>query len=598
MRRLGAAVVAFLLSAAASLSADDFDAWILSRGQVQTLGHPTETQLPVGSLQKPFIVRAWARSHLTATPPRFTCMRTSGCWRPSGHGTLDLRGAIRESCNTYFRLLARETPPEAIRASFEAAGFSWTGEMTDAEAIGLKGPAGTRVAPERLIASYVDLARTPWASRDDVRREMLSGLKDAAEDGTAAGLRLWGFMAKTGTVPALDGAPLKTSGFAMILDDTGFAFLGLLRRGTGREAAIRAGAEIARLRPGLIARPTASVSAPSKPRLLAKKRGLEDPVRVEMLDELRLEGVQLKNLGSSPVDSSQGYVGPGAVVAAAPGDRFSGSDWEIRAAKPVFTRRVHASLEVEKREGPLRLIATMTARDYANGILKAELGPTTDPLRVQLASAVLRYAARGPRHADADVCDSTHCAWFVGEGPVPRWLKPDAARNETEVAKDLTDEEWSRAVADARAEPGAPDLWTADCGGDPVSPHFIWGGGDRRVIACPRHPKGSGRVWRREWPQADLMAVFGSKPEAIDVTTIDGQWMLRVKLASRSAAGSKAAIVLTYDEAHRRLAQRMGWDAMPAPAARVSRNGAGFAAEGVGFGHRAGLCLGPPAASR
>ena len=591
MRTLRAAAFAFLLSSVAPLSADDFDAWVLTHGQIQTLGHPAEELLTVGSLQKPFIARAWARSHPAGATPRFTCTRNSGCWRPSGHGTLDLRGAIRESCNTYFRLLARDTPPEAIRASFEAAGFSWAGEMSDVEAIGIKGPAGVRVAPARVIESYVDLVRTPWSSREDVRREMLSGLKDAAEDGTAAGLRLWGFMAKTGTVPALDGAPLKTSGLAMILDDQGFAFLGLLRRGTGREAAIRAGAEIAKLRPGSIVRAPAATPARSKPRPPAKKRALEDPIRVEMLDELRLTGVRIKNLGSSPVDSSHGYVGTGAAIDAGPGDHFSEGDWEIRAATPVFERRVHASLEVERRVGPLRLIATMTARDYANGILKAELGTASGPLRAQLAAAVLRYAARGARHAEADVCDTTHCAWFVGEGPVPRWLRPDAARNETEMARDLTDEEWSRAVSEARAEPRGPDLWTADCGGDPVSPHFIWGGGDRRVVACPRHPKGGGRMWRREWPEADLIAVFGSKPQAIDVTTVDGQWMLRMKLAPRSTGGSPTTMALPYDDAHRRLARRLGWDAMPAPAARVSRTRGGFVAEGVGFGHRAGLCL-------
>ena len=590
-------ICAFVLGAIPTVWADDFDAWILSREKVQTLGHPAEAQLPVGSLQKPFLVRAWARSHRAEATPRFTCTRTSGCWRPSGHGTLDLRGAIRESCNTYFRMLARETPPREIRASSEEAGFSWMGEMTEAETIGLKGPAGVTVEPERLLASYVDLVRTPWAAREDVRGEMLSGLRDAAGDGTAAGLRLWGFMAKTGTVPALDGALLKTSGFAMVLDDAGFAFLGLLRRGTGREAAIRAGAEIAKLRPGTISRAPAATPR-SKPRPIVKARGLEDPVRVEMLEELRLAEVRLKNLGSSPVDSSRGYVGPGSVVGTAPGDRFLDGHWEIRAAKPVFVRRVHAALEVGRHEGPLRLIATMTARDYANGILKAELGTSPGPLRVQLASAALRYAVRGPRHQDADVCDTTHCAWFVGEGPVPRWLRPDAARNETEFAKDLTDEEWSRAVREARAEPRGPELWTADCGGDPVSPHFIWGGGDRRVVGCPRHPKGSGRAWRREWPEADLVAVFGSKPQSIDVTTIDGQWMLKVKLTPRSGTGSPTTIALTYDEAHRRLAQRLGWDAMPAPAARVSRTGGGFAAEGVGFGHRAGLCLGSPAASR
>lgn len=578
--------------AAMSVAADDFDAWILSRGQIQTLGHPTETRLPVGSLQKPFLVRAWALSHHRARTPAFTCMPNSGCWRPSGHGTLDLRGAIRESCNTFFKLLARETPQAAIQASFRDAGFVWKGDLTDAEAIGLPGPAEAKVSPEQLLASYVDLVRTPWRDRDDVRAELLSGLKDSADDGTASGLRLWGFLAKTGTAPALDGAPLKTSGFAMVLDDSGFAFLGLLRRGTGREAAIRAGAEIARRRPGSISRP-----APTNPEnrsrpasRAATKRSLEDPVRVEMLDELHLTDVRVTNQSQGPVDSSLGFVGQGAFVNVVAGDRFSEAQWEIRASKPAFERRVHAALEVLNAEGAIRLIATMTARAYANGILKAEFGPSPASLRAPLASTVLRFLSRGPRHAHADVCDSTHCAWFVGEGPVPRWLRPDSAIHERAMASDLTDAEWAQAMTGARDQAAGPDQWTADCGGDPVSSHFIWGGGDRSVTSCPRHPKGRGRVWRRVWSRAALAAVFGAAPEAIDVTTIDGQWMLRV-VGRRPPSASDQTLALTYDDAHRRLAKRMGWDAMPAPASRVSRTATGFVAEGTGFGHRVGLCL-------
>jgi hypothetical protein len=595
MRWPWAAACSLLLSTPA-VFADDFDAWLLRRGVVQKIGHPVEVELPVGSLQKPFLVRAWAGSHPVDALPKFTCTATSGCWRPAGHGPLDLRGAVRESCNTYFRLLSRETPPDAIRKSFEEAGFLWSGEMTEAETIGLKGPAGARVAPGRLLESYVDVVRSPWAAREDVRQQMLSGLKDAAQDGTAAGLRLFGLMAKTGTVPALDGAPLKTSGLAMIVDDNGFAFLGLLRRGTGREAAIRSGEEIARLRPGLVARPAAS-KAPAKARSTTSRRRLEDPVTVQMLDELRVEEVKLKNLASHPVDSSRGYIGPGAEVKMAPGDRFSESDWEVSAARPAFLRRVRATIGVADKT-PLRLIVTMSSRDYANGILKAELGATPNGLRSALASAVLRYLSRGPRHAEADVCDSTHCAWFVGEGPVPRWLRPDTAANEKEMAKDLTDGEWSRALGDARGEPKGPDMWTADCGGDPASPHFIWGGADRRVIACPRHPKGSGRTWTRAWKEADLVAIFGSKPQDIDVAIIDGQWMMKVTLAGRASTGASTTIALTYDEAHRRLADRLGWNAMPAPAARVRRASGGFTAEGVGFGHRVGLCLGAPYAPR
>jgi len=594
MRSRRVTVISLLLGALVPvpLRAADFDAWILDRGRIRTLGSPAEKRLPAGSLQKPFLARAWAASHPRDAAPSVTCTKTSGCWRPDGHGTLDLRGAIRESCNTYFRQIARDSTSQAIRESFHDAGFTWAGEMTEAEAIGLPGPAGVRVTPEKLLASYAGLVRSPWADRDAIRRELLEGMKDAARVGTASGLRLWGFWAKTGTVPALDGAPLRTSGLAMVVDDGGFAFLGLLRRGIGREAALRAGDEIALIRTGLSRRPKeASSIRRSRPRV--EKRRLEDPVRVRMLDELRLDDVRLQNLGAGPVDSSRGFIGPRASVTVVPGDSYSEGAWEITARKPEFERRVRAALRVEREEGPIRLIATMSARDYANGILKAELGTATGELRARLAAAALRYLQRGARHPEAEVCDSTHCAWFVGEGPVPRWLRPDAARNEREMAPDLSDSEWTQAVREAGIAPRGADLWTADCGGDPASPHFIWGGGDRRMTACPRHPRGSRRGWRREWSASDLAGVFGSKPESIEVAIVDGQWLLKVRLAARDPLRGATTLSLTYDEAHRRLATLLGWDAMPAPATRVFRTSRGFLAEGTGFGHRVGLCLTP-----
>lgn len=583
------ALLGLLALAARPLKADDFDAWVLNRGQIQIIGHPTETRLRVGSLQKPFLARAWAASHETGPAPAFTCTRSSGCWRPAGHGTLNLRGALRESCNTYFRFLARETEPSAIAASFRAAGFDWSGELNDAEVIGLPGFTPITIAPARLLESYSELVRAPWLSREDVRLEVLAGLRDAAQEGTASGLGLWGFLAKTGTVPALDGTPLRTSGFALALDDAGFALLGLLRNGTGREAAIRAGASIAKLRPAAAIRSPAGAGArPTGLRTIRPKRGLEDPVEVLMLDELRPREVRLKNLTSGPLDSSRGFVGPGAEVTVRSGDRFAAGLWEIKAPAPAFERRLRGSIVVEGGEGPFRLVARMAARDYANGVLKAELGPATPGLRAQLAAAALRFVHRGPRHPAADVCDATHCAWFVGEGPVPRWIRPDAARHEKETAASLTDGEWAQAKAAARNEPRGLAQWTADCGGDPVSPHFVWGGGDRRVNACPRHPRGRGRIWRRPWPAADLAAIFGAEPLSMDVVTRDGQWFLRVKLQGKSAT-----VDFNYDDVHRRLAARLGWDSMPAPASRVTRTEQGFTAEGVGFGHRAGLCLSP-----
>jgi hypothetical protein len=593
---VGSAALALLVLTTV-VHADDFVAWILTQGRIRDAQHFGNEPVPVGSLQKPFLVRAWAADHATGATPMFHCSPSSGCWRPSGHGTLDLRGALRDSCNTYFRFLARGTSARAIEASFRDTGFLWDGTMTEAEAIGIHGSARSRITPSRLLEGYVSLTGVPWPSRDDVRKELLDGLKDAADSGTAAGLRLWGFRAKTGTVPALDGTPLKTSGFAMILDDTGFALLGLLRKGTGREAAIRAGDMLSKLRPDLLRRPAAGDSASgtgTAPRpTTSPVRRLEDDVRVEMLNELRLEEVRLVNAGSSPTDSTRGFIGPGAEVTVAAEERFSAGLWQIRASRPAFKRTVKAALEVTAVQGSTRLIATMTSRDYINGVLRAELGLPSSNLRTPLAAATLRYLAHGPRHARADVCDSTHCTWFVGEGPVPRWISPAVSTTERGLAAALTDDEWNQAKLLARDRADGPDLWTADCGGDPVSPHFLWGNGDRRLVSCPRHGHGSGRIWRRVWPEGDLVRIFGVRPRSIEVAIVNGQWFLKVMVAGPSVETRRNALLLNYDDAHRRLAGRLGWDALPSPAARVLPTARGFVAEGVGLGHRAGLCLAP-----
>ena len=51
-------------------------------------------------------------------------------------------------------------------------------------------------------------------------------------------------------------------------------------------------------------------------------------------------------------------------------------------------------------------------------------------------------------------------------------------------------------------------------------------------------------------------------------------------------------VSVLYDDAHRALAAVLGWGALPSPPDRVTRTATGFRAEGVGAGHRVGLCLG------
>ena len=62
--------------------------------------------IPVGSLVKPFTALAYS-SQYGLPLPSYVCRGTAThCWRPRGHGRLDLRAAIAYSCNSYFLMLA------------------------------------------------------------------------------------------------------------------------------------------------------------------------------------------------------------------------------------------------------------------------------------------------------------------------------------------------------------------------------------------------------------------------------------------------------------------------------------------------------------
>jgi hypothetical protein len=72
----------------------------------------------------------------------------------------------------------------------------------------------------------------------------------------------------------------------------------------------------------------------------------------------------------------------------------------------------------------------------------------------------------------------------------------------------------------------------------------------------------------------------------------DGVWGLEIE------TGEGGPRVLHYDEAHRALAAVLGWASLPSPADRAFPLANGWRAEGVGLGHRVGLCLGPEAPLR
>lgn len=582
--------VAPLLAAsglAAALSASDggLIVWRLEGDRVVAdVGAPA-APLPVGSLQKPFVAKAWARAHPTLVPEPFKCDPRSGCWLRSGHGLLNVTRATAVSCNAYFRRLAEETPEVDLVATLRGEGFVVGERVSPDAAIGLEG-GGVTISPATLLEAYRRLTREPWTTGEPVRRLVLSGLRDAALSGTAHGLARRGYWAKTGTSAAIDGRPLATSGWAVAVDDSGWGVLGLLPEGTGREAAVELAAPLSRLRPWAtpIGRDARDVegraTAPGAPPVTGS-------VRVSLFEALGPARVTVRNCGGSPAAGSRGYVGAGATVDLKAGERLGTALWELSIPERHVVRRVRGALSCQGGPGAtLRVIADLEPREYVDGVLAAELPEGRPLLRDNLAPAVLRFLSAGPRHEDADVCDTTHCAWFVGRGPRLTWHGETATlvprRGASGAPALLDDAAWARALAAAR-EPG-PAFWTGHCGGAPLSPHAVWGNGDRRVASCPRHTGGASRPWSRAWSEAEVAAAFGEAVDDLSVEWPDGVWTLVVR-----AGGSSRP--WRYDEAHRALAAALGWGALPSPATRVARASGGWKAEGFGLGHRVGLCL-------
>jgi hypothetical protein len=595
---LAAALAAVLDAPAAGAGAPLV--WHLVDGRV-TPGESAGVSYAVGSLQKAWVLQAWASSHPdpSAAPPRLVCERSSRCWLAAGHGAVDLRRATALSCNTYFRRLAEETSEAARRAALIAAGFDVPGTLTPAEAIGLDaGGEHVTIAPARLLEAYSSLLRAPWSVRDELRREWLDGMRDAAENGTAAGIPLRGLLAKTGTVAALDGTPLRVSGWAVALDPAGRSgWLALLPRGTGAEAARALGAVVARERPSEPAKPSPAARARQTP-TDARRVGLLEPgasVRIRLLVAFRGPEVHARNLSSTPLrcetpGHSARWIGPESVTPLAPGTRLEAGLWELDVPRFGLFRVVRGALE---RGAGGSVVLTAGLRDAVEGIVRGELPHASPELREELASAVLRFLARGARHGSEDLCDLSHCARFVGLGPEVSWPSPTRAvavpRPPGLPPPIFEDASWERAL-DASRLPG-PYAFTTHCGGAPLSPHAVWGLEDREAAPCPRHQgEGASARWRRTFKDADLTAVFGSSVISLAAVERDG---VRKTVVTTGTPSEPVERVFLYDELHRLVAARLSWNALPSPPDGFERAAGGWTVSGRGSGHRVGLCLSP-----
>ena len=176
-----------------------------------------ELPIPLGSLAKPFTALAYGEQHDFHYPAHVCLGTASGCWRPAGHGTVDLTSAIAFSCNSYFRMLTENLDAKDVYAT--AGRFRIDPPDPEAEGTALAGVGSQwRVAPLHMARAYIELSR----ERDHPAvQQILNGMAKSARLGTGAevaralpGSRV---LVKTGTAPCTHARHATGDGFAIVM---------------------------------------------------------------------------------------------------------------------------------------------------------------------------------------------------------------------------------------------------------------------------------------------------------------------------------------------------------------------------------------------
>lgn len=175
------------------------------------------TPIPLGSLAKPFAALAYGGQHAFHYPTHTCRGSQTGCWRPSGHGDVDLTSAIAFSCNSYFRFLTAGLTAADISPT--ASQFGLDPPDHDTYGIELAG-LGTRwrISPLRMAHAYLELVR---GRQHPAEQQILAGMEQSAAQGTGVevdrALQAEKALVKTGTAACTHVRAAPGDGFTIAL---------------------------------------------------------------------------------------------------------------------------------------------------------------------------------------------------------------------------------------------------------------------------------------------------------------------------------------------------------------------------------------------
>jgi len=209
-----------------------------------------QTPIPLGSLAKPFTALAYGQHHDFQYPSHNCRGIETGCWRPGGHGEVDLTSAIAYSCNSYFRMITSDLTTEDVSETATRFGLDTPDQQAyGAELAGL-GPRW-RISPLRMAHAYLELVRE---RRQPAVAQILDGMARSASSGTGAAvdraLPATRALAKTGTAACTHVRQAPGDGFVIALvpaDDPKLLLMVRVHGVPGSRAADAAGQMLHRL---------------------------------------------------------------------------------------------------------------------------------------------------------------------------------------------------------------------------------------------------------------------------------------------------------------------------------------------------------------
>jgi hypothetical protein len=174
-------------------------------------------RIPMGSLVKPFTALAYGEQHQFRYPTHLCKGESSGCWRPAGHGVVNIRDAIANSCNSYFRMLTAEMSASDISPTTLRFGLDEPDEDLQGAALAGLGN-GWLISPIHMARAYLQLSR--WRDQLGVA-DILLGMAQSARVGTGKevgrAIAPSSALVKTGTAACTHEERAPGDGFAVVL---------------------------------------------------------------------------------------------------------------------------------------------------------------------------------------------------------------------------------------------------------------------------------------------------------------------------------------------------------------------------------------------